>query len=102
MKTQIKKELHNKSVAELREQLKEARVTLRKLRLEKETGRLKNTSSLGAKRVETAVLQTIIREKSVKGEEMSEVKKSKSASTKAPASAKAKAGRSANKEGGKK
>lgn len=65
MKAQVKKELHTKTVAELVTQLKEARESLRVLRLEKEMGRLKNTSSLGQKRAEIAVVNTIIREKAV-------------------------------------
>jgi ribosomal protein L29 len=65
MKTQIKKELHTKTVAELVTQLKDAREGLRVLRLEKEMGRLKNTSALSQKRVEIAVVNTIIREKAV-------------------------------------
>ncbi len=62
MKTQIKKELHNKSVTELRAQLKEAKEAQRVLRLDQEMGKLKNTSSLTNNRVEIAVISTIINE----------------------------------------
>lgn len=108
MKVTSKKELHTKSVIELTEELKNAREALRQLRLEKEMGRLKNTSELRQKRTEIAILQTIMHEKSVAekqedvvkkqakeakaGNTKVEDKKSKSASTKV----------SAGKEGGKK
>lgn len=68
MKSQVKKELHTKSVSELIAQLKEERNAMRLLKLDKETGKLKNTSSLTQKRVEIAVISTIINEKSVKGD----------------------------------
>lgn len=66
MKTQIKKELHNKSLTELRAQLKEAKHAQRVLRLDQEMGKLKNTSSLGNNRAEIAVISTIINEKTAK------------------------------------
>lgn len=66
MKTQIKKELHNKSIIELRAQLKEAKESQRVLRLDQEMGKLKNTSSLNSNRVEIAVISTIINEKFAK------------------------------------
>jgi ribosomal protein L29 len=74
MKTQIKKELHTKTVAELVTQLKDARENLRVLRLEKEMGRLKNTSALSQKRVEIAVVNTIIKEKAFKENAEKEIK----------------------------
>ena|SRR3989344_4185883 len=104
MKTQIKKELHNKSIVELRTQLKEVSENMRELRLDHEMGKLKNTSSLTNKRVELAVIKTILNEKLVKekfektAEAESEKNKTAVVKTKAhPASAKA----SADKEGGK-
>ncbi len=66
MKTQIKKELHNKSITELRAQLKEAKEAQRVLKLDQEMGKLKNTSSLNKNRVEIAVISTIINEKFAK------------------------------------
>ena len=63
MKTQLKKELHAKNGTEIATQLKEAREALRVLRLDQEMGKLKNTSSLSQKKVEIAVMQTILNEK---------------------------------------
>lgn len=63
MKANIKKELHNQTILELRRQLVEAREALRSLRLDKEMGKLKNTSELRGKRLEIAVISTIIAEK---------------------------------------
>lgn len=63
MKTQIKKELHIKSIPELRAQLKEAKEEKRVLNLDHEMGKLKNTSAINQKRVEIAVISTIINEK---------------------------------------
>lgn len=100
MKTQLKKELHNKSLPELRQQVKEANDAYRLLRLDQETGRLKNTSALALKRNEIAVIKTIVNEKTAEEKiakmteegDKKDNKKEKSASAKA----------SADKEGGKK
>jgi len=67
MKTQIKKELHAKSLLELKKQLKDVKDEVRSLRLDKEMGKLKNSSSLSLKRAEIAVIKTIINEKSIEG-----------------------------------
>ncbi|HVF69032.1 MAG TPA: 50S ribosomal protein L29 [Xanthomonadales bacterium] len=63
MKNNIKKELHNKSILELRAQLKEAKEAKRVLNLDHQMGKLKNTSAINLKRVEIAVMSTIINEK---------------------------------------
>lgn len=64
MKANEKKELHTKSVIELKKLLKDAYDALLSLRLEKEQAKLSSTSLLFLKRREIAVLQTILREKS--------------------------------------
>lgn len=64
MKIKTKKELHDKSIADLKKLLKEASGANRLLRLDHQQGKLKNTSSLSEKRVEIAVIKTIINEKS--------------------------------------
>mgnify|MGYP001791456065 FL=1 len=63
MKTQIKKELHSKTMAELIKQLKEQKTELSKMKMDQEMGKLKNTSELRNKKVEVAVISTIIKEK---------------------------------------
>lgn len=63
MKTQAKKELHSKSIKELSKLLKDAKADNAKLNLDKEMGKIKNTSGLTVKRVEIAVISTIINEK---------------------------------------
>jgi ribosomal protein L29 len=114
MKTQTKKELHVKTISELRRQLIDTKEALRALNLDKEMGKIKNTSELRAKRLEIAVVSTILNEKAaierlVKLEKEADVqenvlKADKSAAVKTKevkretASAKAKA----DEEGGKK
>ncbi|HUQ85606.1 MAG TPA: 50S ribosomal protein L29 [Candidatus Limnocylindrales bacterium] len=68
MKLNIKKELHTKSLAELRAQLKVAKEEKRVLNLDHEMGKLKNTSAVNQKRVEIAVISTIIKEKTTEAE----------------------------------
>ncbi|HSW47903.1 MAG TPA: 50S ribosomal protein L29 [Candidatus Saccharimonadales bacterium] len=75
MKTQFKKELHTRTVAELTKQLKDARNEQRSMQLDREMGKLKNTSALANKRLEIAVISTIINEK------LAEVKLSAEAGT---------------------
>ncbi len=65
MKTNIKKELHTKSVIELRKQLLEAGLELATLKMNHEQAKVKDTSSLSKKRSEIAVVKTIINEKLV-------------------------------------
>jgi ribosomal protein L29 len=65
MKANIKKELHAKTINELREQLAKAREEMRKINLDKEMGKLKNTGEIRAKKLEIAVVRTIINEKTV-------------------------------------
>lgn len=121
MKANIKKELHNQTILELRRQLVEAREALRSLRLDKEMGKLKNTSELREKRLEIAVISTIIVEKAaveklaglekeaegkqeVLNEEKSVTAKTRKKSASAPSAAKAMDGKKAkvSEEGGKK
>lgn len=68
MKTNIKKDLHTKSLAELRSQLIVVKEEKRVLNLDREMGKLKNTSSINQKRVEIAVISTIIKEKTTEAE----------------------------------
>ena len=63
MKTNIKKELHLKSINELRVQLKDAIEEQRTLKLDHTMGKVKNTSEIGNKSNEIAVVSTIINEK---------------------------------------
>lgn len=63
MKTNEKKELHLKTVAELRKLLRDAHEGLLSIKLEFKQSKLSNTSSLFLKRQEIAILQTILKEK---------------------------------------
>ncbi|MBI4078933.1 MAG: 50S ribosomal protein L29 [Candidatus Levybacteria bacterium] len=63
MKTKDKKDLHTKTVEELRAILKEAKAALSLIKLEKTQLMLKNTSSYARKRKEVAQIGTILREK---------------------------------------
>ncbi len=108
MKTQIKKELHNRSLTELSAQLKEAKEAQRVLRLDQEMGKLKNTSSLGNNRAEIAVISTIINEKIAKDKFVEVVKadgKKEVSAKEKPAAGKAKTKSAAkatdDKKGGK-
>jgi ribosomal protein L29 len=109
MKTNIKKELHTKTIAELKKRLVEARDEQRVLKLDQEMGKIKNTSSIANKRVEIAVISTILNEKllSEKLAAAEEVAAKKEASVKRTPAVKAKkksasTKASADKEGGKK
>jgi ribosomal protein L29 len=63
MKTKDKKELHSKSLQELRKVVTDAKDAVVSLRLDKSQNKLKNTSSLSLKRKEIAQILTIIRMK---------------------------------------
>lgn len=63
MKTKEKKDLHTKSIAELRTMLKNAKDAVFTAKLEKSQNKLKNTSSLSLKRKEIAQVLTIMKEK---------------------------------------
>lgn len=67
MKTKDKKELHAKSLQELKKQVMDAKDVLSGLKLDKTQNKLKNTSQLSLKRKEIAQMLTIIR-----GKELSE------------------------------
>lgn len=63
MKTKDRKELHNKTVAELASMLKDTHEALAKLVLDKAQNKVKNTSELSNLRRKIAVIKTILREK---------------------------------------
>lgn len=63
MKISTKKELHAKTINELRSQLKEAYESYRILKLDHEMGKVKNTGKIGKIRDDIAVITTIINEK---------------------------------------
>jgi ribosomal protein L29 len=63
MKTSIKKELHAKTINELKKQLGDAYEEIRVLRLNHTMGKLKSPKAIGGKREEIAVVKTIIKEK---------------------------------------
>lgn len=63
MKLRDKKELHTRTVGELKKLIKDAEATLVSLKLEKEQYTLKNTRGLFNKRKEIAVLKTILANK---------------------------------------
>lgn len=67
MKTKDKKELHAKSLQELKKQVMDAKDVLSGLKLDKTQNKLKNTRLLFIKRREIAQMLTIIR-----GKELSE------------------------------
>jgi ribosomal protein L29 len=67
MKTQIKKELHSRTLGELEKQLKEKKSEIAKMKMDQKMGKLKNTSELRNKKVEIAVMSTIIKEKQIAG-----------------------------------
>jgi len=72
MKTKDKKELHLKSIKELRKMAEAASDGLANLRLDKTQNKLKNTSILCNQRKEIAQMLTIIRMK-----ELTEIEKEK-------------------------
>lgn len=63
MKLNIKKELHTKTVNELKKQLGDVYEEIRVLRLNHTMGKLKSPKAIGGKREEIAVVKTIIKEK---------------------------------------
>ena len=63
MKTKDRKELHSKSLEELRNLIIQAKDSLIVLKLEKTQNKLKNTSQLAIKRREIAQMLTIARGK---------------------------------------
>jgi ribosomal protein L29 len=67
MNANDRKELHTKTVQELRKLLKEAEAALLQLRLDHKQAKLKNVRSLFLKRREIAVLQTVMNEKAKEG-----------------------------------
>lgn len=70
MKSKVKKELHTKTIQELKQLLKETRDGLFKLKLEHARKKLKNTSLISEKRKEIAKIMTIIREGELKNEDI--------------------------------
>ncbi len=60
MKTKEMKELHSKTVDELKKLLKDVSIALATLKLDHQQNKLKNTRDLFNKRKEIAVLQTIL------------------------------------------
>ena len=65
MKTKDKKDLHTKSIIELRTMLKNLKDAVFTAKLEKSQNKLKNTSSLAVKRKEIAQILTIMKEKEI-------------------------------------
>lgn len=63
MKSKEKKDLHTKSVNELRTMLGEAKAALMTLKLDHSLHKLKNTTDLRRKRVDIARIQSILQEK---------------------------------------
>jgi len=61
MKTKDRKELHNKTIKELTNLVKETKDAVVELKLDKIQNKLKNTSILSIKRKEIAQMLTIIR-----------------------------------------
>lgn len=68
MKTKEKKDLHTKSIVELRTMLKNAKDVIFTAKLEKSQNKLKNTRSLSLKRKEIAQILTIMKEKEIENE----------------------------------
>lgn len=73
MKTKDKKELHLKSLQELKKLVMDSKDALSGLKLDKTQNKLKNTSSLSLKRKEIAQMLTVIKGKEL--EEQMEAKK---------------------------
>lgn len=62
MKKKELKELHTKSITELKQLIKKARLELIKLRMEQKAGKLKNVHLVKQKRHDLARLKTILKE----------------------------------------
>ncbi|RJQ38715.1 50S ribosomal protein L29 [Candidatus Microgenomates bacterium] len=67
MKTKQKKELHAKTIQEIKVLLKEAKEEMFSLKLEKVQRKLKNLRSIFEKRKNIAKMLTILREKEIEG-----------------------------------
>ncbi len=65
MKRKGKKEYHQKSSEELKQQVEKIAEELVKLRMEKQVGKLKNVRLLKQKKNQLAVIKTILQEKEV-------------------------------------
>ncbi len=65
MKTKERKDLHTKSLAELRTLLKSAKETLLDYNLEKSQNKLKNTRQIFLKKKEIAQILSVMREKEI-------------------------------------
>ena len=63
MKSKDKKALHDKTVDELHQMLKEAKVALFDFNLDRQQNKLKNTKAVFQKRKEIAQLLTVMKEK---------------------------------------
>ncbi len=63
MKLKIKKEIHNKTIEELKMMLKNAKDDLFKLSMDHAQKKLKNTKNLFWKKKEIAVILSILKEK---------------------------------------
>jgi ribosomal protein L29 len=63
MKLKEKKEYHQKSLEELKQQVKKIAEELVKLKMEKQTGKLKNVNLISQKKNHLAVIKTILKEK---------------------------------------
>lgn len=68
MKSKAKKELHTKTMQELKQLLKETRDELFKLKLEHARKKLKNKSLISEKRKDIARIMTMIKEGELKNE----------------------------------
>lgn len=66
MKRKQKEELRAKKIDELQSLLQKAEAELVKLRMEKASGRTKDTTVLRKKRKQIAVIKTLIRERQLK------------------------------------
>lgn len=65
MKTKEKKDLHTKTIKELRTMLKNARDAVFEAKIEKSQNKLKNTRAIFLKRKEIAQILSIIKEKEI-------------------------------------
>jgi len=74
MKSKEKKELHAKSIGELRNLVAEAKNELAGLKIDKTQNKIKNTSLLSVKRREIAQMLTIIRLKELVEDNVKEKK----------------------------
>lgn len=68
MKSKAKKELHTKTMQELKQLLKETKDEIFKLKIEHARKKLKNTSLISGKRKDLAKIMTMIKEGELKNE----------------------------------